>query len=91
MPANRNMHWASKPVTAPLRTDVKLPLTNNESERSLRGKVVKRNISLFAQTWEGAWARDPYLSLKQILHKNEVSFLFLFLTGYAQPHTFHNF
>lgn len=61
-------------LLAPLWTDVKLPLTNNESERDLRGKVVKRKISLFDQTWEGAWARDLYLSLKQTCHKNGVSF-----------------
>ena len=61
-------------LLAPLWTAVKLPLTNNESERDLRGKVVKRKISLFDQTWEGAWARDLYLSLKQTCHKNGVSF-----------------
>jgi hypothetical protein len=61
-------------LLAPLWTDVKLPLTNNESERDLRGKVIKRKISLFDQTWEGAWARDLYISLKQTCHKNGVSF-----------------
>jgi hypothetical protein len=61
-------------LLAPLWTDVKLPLTNNESERDLRGKVVKRKISLFDKTWKGAWARDLYISLKQTCHKNGVSF-----------------
>ena len=61
-------------INSPLWTDVKLPLTNNESERDLRGKVIKRKISLFDQTWEGAWARDLYISLKQTCHKNGVSF-----------------
>lgn len=61
-------------LLAVLWTDIKLPLTNNESERSIRGKVVKRKISLFDQTWEGAWARDLYISLKQTCHKNGVSF-----------------
>jgi hypothetical protein len=62
-------------LLAPLFSNIKLPLENNESERDLRGRSIKNNkISLFDQTWAGAKARDLYISLKQTCRKNRVSF-----------------
>lgn len=61
-------------LLAPLFTSTKLPLENNESERDLRGRSIKMKISLFDQTWEGAMARDLYISLKQTCRKNGISF-----------------
>jgi hypothetical protein len=62
-------------LLAPLFTNIKLPLENNESERDLRGRSIKNNkISLFDKTWAGAKARDLYISLKQTCRKNGISF-----------------
>jgi hypothetical protein len=61
-------------LLAPLFTNIKLPLDNNESERDIRGRSIKMKISLFDQTWAGAKARDLYISLKQTCRKNGVSF-----------------
>lgn len=61
-------------LLAPLWTQAKVPLENNESERDLRGRVIKRKISLFDRTWAGVRARDLYISLKQTCRKNGVSF-----------------
>ena len=61
-------------LLAPLRTTVRVPLTNNESERDIRGRTIKRKISLFDRTWTGVQARDFYISLKQTCRKNGVSF-----------------
>ena len=47
---------------------------NNESERDIRGRAIKRKISLFDRAWEGVRARDLYISLKQTCSKNGVSF-----------------
>ena len=61
-------------LLAPLWTSVNVPLSNNESERDIRGRAIKRKISLFDRTWEGVRARDLYISLKQTCRKNGVSF-----------------
>ncbi|OFZ27910.1 MAG: hypothetical protein A2381_07915 [Bdellovibrionales bacterium RIFOXYB1_FULL_37_110] len=64
-----------------------MPLENNESERDLRGKVIKRKISLFDRTWVGVWARDLYISLQQTCRKNGVRFYQYLLDrvcGYGQ-------
>lgn len=61
-------------LLGPLWTEVMVPLTNNESERDLRGKVIKKKISQFDRTWEGVRARDLNLSLKHTCRKNGVSF-----------------
>ena len=61
-------------LLAPLWTSASVPLTNNESERDIRGRAIKRKISLFDRTWKGARARDLYISLKQTCSKNGVSF-----------------
>jgi len=61
-------------LLAPLWTQAKVPLENNESERDLRGRVIKKKISLFERTWTGVRARDLYISLKQTCRKNGVSF-----------------
>lgn len=37
-------------LLAPLWTNVRLPLDNNESERDLRGRAIKMKISLFDKT-----------------------------------------
>lgn len=63
-----------KKLLTPLFSSVNLPLTNNESERDLRGRKIKSKISLFDRTWEGVKARDLYISLKQTCRKNGVSF-----------------
>lgn len=61
-------------MLAPLWTNAKVPLDNNESERDIRGRSIKVKISLFDKTWNGAKARDLYTSLKQTCRKNGVSF-----------------
>jgi hypothetical protein len=61
-------------MLAPLWIDLKVPLENNESERDIRGRSIKVKISLFDKTWNGAKARDLYISLKQTCRKNNVSF-----------------
>ena len=61
-------------LLAPLFTKINLPLTNNESERDLRGRKIKTKISLFDRSWRGVNARDLYISLKQTCRKNEISF-----------------
>jgi hypothetical protein len=61
-------------LLAPLWSSMKLPLHNNESERDLRGRVIKGKISLFNRTWKGAWAWDLYIGLKETCRKNGVSY-----------------
>lgn len=61
-------------LLAPLWTLIEVPLTNNESERDIRGRAIKRKISLFDRTWEGVGARDLYIGLKETCRKNGVSF-----------------
>ena len=61
-------------LLTPLWSNLDLPLTNNESERDIRGKSIKKKISLFDRSWEGVKARDLYIGLKQTCRKNGVSF-----------------
>jgi hypothetical protein len=51
-----------------------LPMNNNLAERDLRGRVVKRKISLFNQTWKGARAWDFWGSLKETCRKLGINF-----------------
>jgi len=66
-------------LLAPLFTEIKIPLTNNESERDIRGKSIKKKISLFDRSEAGVLARDFYLGLKETCRKNKVSFYNLLL------------
>jgi Transposase IS66 family len=50
------------------------PLNNNLAERDIRGRVVKRKISLFNQTWKGARAWDFWGSLKETCRKLGINF-----------------
>jgi hypothetical protein len=61
-------------LLAPLFLDFNIPLHNNESERDIRGRAIKKKISLFNRTFEGAKAWDLYISLKQTCRKLGVSF-----------------
>lgn len=61
-------------LLAPLFLDFIVPLDNNESERDIRGRVIKRKISLFNRTLLGARAWDLYISLKQTCRKLGVSY-----------------
>jgi len=61
-------------LLAPLWTRIKLPLTNNESERDIRGKSIKKKISLFDRSRAGILARDFYIGFKETCRKNGVSF-----------------
>lgn len=61
-------------LLAPLFTEIKLPLDNNESERDIRCRVIKRKISLFNRTISGAKAWDFYLGLMQTSEKNGINF-----------------
>jgi len=61
-------------LLAPLLLDMKVPLENNESERDIRGRVIKRKISLLNRTLNGAKAWDLYISLKQTCRKLKVSY-----------------
>ena len=47
---------------------------NNESERDIRCRVIKRKISLFNRTLKGAKAWDIYLSLLKTCQKNGINF-----------------
>ena len=49
-------------------------LDNNQIERDLREKVIKRKVSLFNRSWEGVRAWDLMLSLMSTCRKNGVSF-----------------
>lgn len=51
-----------------------IPTNNNLAERDLRGKVIKRKISLFNQTLNGAKKWDFWLSLKETTRKLGVNF-----------------
>jgi len=51
-----------------------IPTNNNLAERDLRGRVVKRKISLFNQTLEGARRWDFWCSLKETTRKLGVNF-----------------
>lgn len=61
-------------LLAPLFTEIKLPLDNNESERDIRCRVIKRKISLFNRTICGAKAWDFYLGLMKTSEKNGINF-----------------
>lgn len=52
----------------------KLPLHNNASELDVRGKVIKRKISLFNKSKRGAKAWDMYLGLSESCRKLKVNF-----------------
>ena len=74
-------------LLAPLFLDFIIPLHNNESERDIRGRAIKKKISLFNRTFDGARGWDLYISLKQTCRKLSVSFhQFLMdrITGAAQ-------
>ena len=60
-------------LLAPLWNKI-LPLHNNASELDVRGKVIKRKISLFNKTKRGADAWDIYLSLSESCRKLKVNF-----------------
>jgi hypothetical protein len=60
-------------LLAPLWNRI-LPLHNNASELDVRGKVIKRKISLFNKTKRGAIAWDIYLSLSESCRKLKVNF-----------------
>lgn len=51
-----------------------LPLHNNEAELDVRGKVIKRKISLFNKSLRGANAWDIYLGLSKSCRKLKVNF-----------------
>jgi len=51
-----------------------MPLINNECERDIRGRSIKKKISLFDRSQAGILARDFYIGLKQTCRKNGVSF-----------------
>ena len=51
-----------------------LPLHNNEAELDVRGKVIKRKISLFNKSLRGAKAWDTYLGLSKSCRKLKVNF-----------------
>lgn len=51
-----------------------LPLHNNGSELDVRGKVIKRKISLFNRNQRGADAWDLYLGLSESCRKLQVNF-----------------
>ena len=51
-----------------------LPLHNNASELDVRGKVIKRKISLFNKSKRGANAWDLYLGLSESCRKLKVNF-----------------
>jgi hypothetical protein len=74
-------------LLAPLFLDFIVPLHNNESERDIRGRAIKKKISLFNRTFNGARAWDLHISLKQTCRKLRVSyhkFLMDRITGAAQ-------
>jgi Transposase IS66 family len=51
-----------------------IPTNNNLAERDLRGRVIKRKISLFNQTLKGAQAWDLWYSLKETTRKLGINF-----------------
>jgi hypothetical protein len=51
-----------------------IPLHNNDAELDVRGKVIKRKISLFNKTKRGADAWDLYLGLSECCRKLKVNF-----------------
>ena len=51
-----------------------IPLHNNSAELDVRGKVIKRKISLFNKNQRGADAWDIYLSLSESCRKLKVNF-----------------
>lgn len=51
-----------------------LPLHNNAAELDVRGKVIKRRISLFNKNLRGAEAWDIYLGLSESCRKLKVNF-----------------
>lgn len=61
-------------LLAPLFLDFNIPLHNNESERDIRGRAIKKKISLFNRTINGSRAWDLHISLKQTCRKLGVSF-----------------
>lgn len=61
-------------LLAALFSEVRLPLDNNESERDIRARVIKRKISLFNRTRKGAKAWDFYIGLMKTCQKNRISF-----------------
>lgn len=52
----------------------RLPLHNNGAELDVRGKVIKRKISLFNKNQRGADAWDLYLGLSESCRKLQVNF-----------------
>lgn len=52
----------------------RIPTNNNPAERDLRGRVIKRKISLFNQTSRGSRAWDFWYSLKETTRKLGVNF-----------------
>lgn len=53
---------------------INAPTNNNLAERDIRGRVVKRKISLFNQSWRGAMAWDFWGSMKETCRKLGVNF-----------------
>jgi hypothetical protein len=51
-----------------------LPMHNNQAELDIRGRVIKRKISLFNKSMRGAYAWDVMLSLKESCRKLKLSF-----------------
>ena len=51
-----------------------IPLHNNDTEQSIRKKVIQRNIQHKHDTWEGARVNDMYLSLMETCRKLGISF-----------------
>lgn len=51
-----------------------VPTDNNLAERDLRGRVIKRKVSLFNQTLAGAYAWDFWYSLRETCRKLEINF-----------------
>ena len=68
-------------LLAPLWNKI-LPLHNNDAELDVRGKVIKRKISLFNKTLKGANAWDIYLGLSKSCRKLKVNFYQKVLTTF---------
>jgi regulator of replication initiation timing len=51
-----------------------MPMHNNAAELDVRGRVIKRKISMFNKSWRGAGAWDTYLGLKESCRKLGINF-----------------
>ena len=51
-----------------------IPLHNNDTEQSIRKKVIQKNIQHKHDTWAGARVNDLYLSLMETCRKLDISF-----------------